>query len=156
MFYGPKNLKLEEKEIQKIGHNEVLVRVRSIGIWGSDLRIYNFGSSSLKPRMVIGHEFAGARARGNCGMCVSGYENLCEKPLSFGYNVDGAYAEHIRIPSRFIERKLIFKLPSDLPCSEETRNVSKICYERKKMEPYSCKNNALCFEETVKRFLECA
>lgn len=140
VFYGPKSLKLKEKEIPKIVDDEVLVKVRSIGICGSDLRIYNFGSSSVKPPIIIGHEFAGDvvivgknvnsvhegdRVNvtadcfcGNCRMCISGYENLCEKPLSFGYNVDGAYAEYIKIPARFIDRNLIFKLPSDLPYDE--------------------------------------
>jgi L-iditol 2-dehydrogenase len=41
-----------------------------------------------------------ARICGECAYCRSGEYNLCPKRLGFGYGVDGAMAEFVRVPAR--------------------------------------------------------
>jgi len=104
------------------------------------VKIYRYGSSSAKPPVVLGHEFSGFihsvgegiddlqkgdpvavtgdASCGKCANCRIGRDNHCEKTLSFGYNVDGAHADYVRIPSRFVQGKAVFKLKSVDPLDE--------------------------------------
>ena len=50
---------LEEVPVPAVGPWEALVRVRAVGICGSDQRIYAEVSSVRRRRFVIGHEIAG-------------------------------------------------------------------------------------------------
>ncbi len=50
----------------------------------------------------------------NCRYCRKGLHNLCDDLMSIGFNVNGAYATLMRVPRRFIDDKLVFKLPSDV------------------------------------------
>jgi len=43
VFYGPKNIKMEEVQKPKIGDNEILLKVKACGICGSDLHMYKLG-----------------------------------------------------------------------------------------------------------------
>ena len=60
--HGPKDLRIETREVPQPGPGEVLVRLERGGICGSDLHYYNhggFGSVRLKEPMILGHEVAG-------------------------------------------------------------------------------------------------
>jgi len=140
VFYGPNDLRLEDKEIPKAGKDEVVVKVEASGLCPSEVRIYRNGSPSVKPPVTLGHEFAGQvyevdshvgsvkpRDRvnipadaycGKCRMCIRGHENICEQNLTFGYNADGAHADYVLIPRRFVDRGGIFPLPSHLDIEE--------------------------------------
>ncbi|RLE06481.1 L-threonine 3-dehydrogenase, partial [Candidatus Aerophobetes bacterium] len=50
---------VREVETPKIGRGEILVRVKSCAVCGSDLRIYHRGNPRVKPPQIIGHEVAG-------------------------------------------------------------------------------------------------
>ena len=131
VYYGVKDLRLENREVPKINDDEILVRVRAAGLCATDLRIYAHGSSSVKPPVVLGHEFAGEIVEvgknvplekkqkvnipadaycGVCELCRKGHENLCSNAITFGYNIDGAFAEFVRVPSRFIKQNLVFPI----------------------------------------------
>lgn len=142
IYYGPKQLEIKDVDVPKVGEGEILVKVRAVGLCPTDVRIYFFGSSSVKPPIILGHEFAGEVVEiggrvsgleigdkvnvpadafcGKCKMCRIGRENLCEDPLSFGYNIDGAYAEYVKIPKRFLSRGVIFHLPDNISFEEAT------------------------------------
>jgi len=154
VFYAPNDLRIEDQEIPRAGQNELILKVEASGLCPTDVKIFRNGSSTVRPPITLGHEFAGyvheighgveqvnERDRmnipadaycGNCRMCRSGHENVCEQPIAFGYNVNGAHAEYVRIPKRFIDRRGIFPLPS---------NVS---YEVASMtEPLACSLNTI-------------
>ena len=57
-LHGPRNLKLEDVSEPVINNDEVLIRVRAMGICGSDLHIYTGERQVPYPR-ILGHEFAG-------------------------------------------------------------------------------------------------
>ncbi len=122
VFRGPGSLELEERSIPAPGDGEVVVRVHSNTICGTDLRIANGSKTKgiLLPR-VLGHELAGeVSAIGNgvtqvavgdrvgmtpsvsclvCDQCQSGRSNLCPNAEVLGHQIDGGLAEYILVPA---------------------------------------------------------
>ncbi|MEM2148021.1 MAG: zinc-binding dehydrogenase [Candidatus Bathyarchaeia archaeon] len=122
MLYGVKDLRVEEIEVPKIAHGEVLVKVKAATTCGTDLKILQRGyvEKVIKLPTVFGHEWAGEvvevgeglewpkkgmRVRaGNsapclrCYMCQKGKYNLCENMIWLW----GAYAEYIKVPARMV------------------------------------------------------
>lgn len=43
IYYGPKDVKMEERPIPQITENDVLVKILRAGICGSDLTAWNYG-----------------------------------------------------------------------------------------------------------------
>jgi L-iditol 2-dehydrogenase len=140
VFYGPNDLRIEERQVPHPGKDELLVKVEVSGLCPSDVRIYRNGSSLVKPPVIMGHEFAGRvhelgsevqgieeKARvnvsadaycGRCRMCQSGHENACEDVLTFGYNLNGAHADYVVVPKRFVERGGVFPLENEADFEE--------------------------------------
>jgi propanol-preferring alcohol dehydrogenase len=50
---------------------------------------------------------------GNCYNCRQGRENICDRSVMFGNNVDGAFAEYIAV-----DQNNLFSLPDELPLVE--------------------------------------
>jgi L-iditol 2-dehydrogenase len=125
MFYGPGDVRLEEKDIPEIEDTEVLVRIRAALTCGTDLKTYRRGHTLLPPPSPFGHEYAGDVAAvgekvetvtegmrvvaansapcGHCFYCKRGRESLCEN-LFF---VWGAFAEYIVVPERIVKKNLL-------------------------------------------------
>jgi len=104
---------------------EALVRVKAIGVCGSDLHWFSegeIGDAKLEHPLVLGHEFAGntedgqrvavdpAVPCGQCEFCERGHPNLCENMIFAGHGeTDGALREYISYPPR-----CLFPLPHPL------------------------------------------
>ncbi len=121
---APFKVELREKAIPEIGDEDVLLQVRGVGVCGSDLHQWHASHSwPVNYPVTLGHEFAGVitqvgrkvqgfqegdrvvseTAASICGQCVycrSGSYNLCPKRLGFGYGMDGAMADYVRVPAR--------------------------------------------------------
>lgn len=115
--------------------DEVLVKVKRVGICGSDMHIYH-GTNPLAtlPR-VIGHEVTGqveevgAKVQslkpgdhvviepisycGSCYACRKGRPNVCAKLSVFGVHEDGGMREYIVLPERQLHA-----VSKDLPWEE--------------------------------------
>ena len=55
-------LHLKDVEVPKVGDNDVLIKVKSTAICGTDLHIWNWdswASKAIKPPLTLGHEFMG-------------------------------------------------------------------------------------------------
>ncbi len=113
--------------------DEVLIKVKSAAICGSDLGIYHYTSaySEMKLPVVLGHEFSGeivetglevidykkgdrvlsesVKACGVCEFCKTGMSNLCDQSTLFGIHTDGGFAEYITVPY-----KLLHKIPTNM------------------------------------------
>jgi len=111
-----------------IADDEVLLRTGAIGVCGSEVHQYhNTQSWPVNVPVILGHEFCGAVAQvgraiqglregdrvasetaaricGQCAYCRSGDYNLCPKRLGFGYGVDGAMADWVKVPARCLHR----------------------------------------------------
>ena len=97
---------------------EVLVGVQSVGICGTDVKIYSGAIDVAYPR-IMGHEMIGsvvssahpsltagqrvlvdpAISCGICGLCRAGRANLCPNGGLLGRDVDGVFAEYIAVPA---------------------------------------------------------
>ncbi len=119
-----KGFTLMDVEIpNKLGSHEVLIKVLSVSLCGTDVHIYNYDAwaeGRIKPPLTIGHEFSGRVVKvgsevtrvkigdivasethivcGKCSFCREGKGHICENTKIIGVDVDGAFAEYIRMP----------------------------------------------------------
>jgi len=120
VWYGGKDIRIEEKPKPGIKVNQVLVRVRAVGVCGSELHAYEGISRRRKPPLIMGHEFAGEVAEvrkevkgiqesdrvviepiircGTCEQCISGRSNICINTRLIGLHTNGAFAEFVAVP----------------------------------------------------------
>ena len=61
VFYGPRDLRVEDVEEPEIGPDDILIKVKACGICGSDLHGYRKGSMT-RPGWIMGHELSGVVA----------------------------------------------------------------------------------------------
>ena len=114
------DLRVEEVDPPKIGSNDALVRIRSVGICGSDVHFYLYGraaSFTVTNPLILGHECAGEVAEigdevrqvrvgqrvviepgfpcGKCHFCKEGRYNLCRSLRFYAAPpYHGAFAEY--------------------------------------------------------------
>jgi 6-hydroxycyclohex-1-ene-1-carbonyl-CoA dehydrogenase len=137
IFYGPHQpLEVQEVPTPEPGPGQALVRVAACGVCHTDLHYIDHGVPTFKkPPLILGHEASGTVAAlgagvenwkvgdrallpsvvgcGTCAMCRIGRENVCERMVMFGNNVDGAFAEYVLAPA-----KDLFPLPEEMPLVE--------------------------------------
>jgi len=112
-------------EQPKPGPHEVLVKVKVTSVCGTDYHIYRWdewAQMHIKPPRIIGHEFAGEVVEigpdvssrrigdlvaaeshigcGTCYQCRTGNSHICEKLAIIGVDVDGSFAEYVKIPAQ--------------------------------------------------------
>lgn len=141
-FYGARDLVVEDVAVPEIAEEEILVRVRTASICGTDLRILKAGHASIPPgtRRVLGHEVAGDVARvgsrvegfspgervsfapcvgcGRCDDCIAGDNNACANVRILGVAFDGGFQEYLRIPRSAVERGNVFRVPDSVSDAE--------------------------------------
>ena len=128
-YLGPNQLEVQDVPKPVPKPNEVLLKVRDVGICGSDLHGYLGKTGRRIPPMTMGHEFSGEVVElgsavtkfkvgdgvvvqpinfcGECVNCKEGLTNMCLNRLFFGVlEEDGAMAEYVAVPE-----KLMYKLP---------------------------------------------
>lgn len=113
VLHGPGDLRLEEVPDPVLPDGGVVVRTRTVGICGSDVRTWLHGSPRLRLPQVMGHELAGVVERSDvaglppgtpvavcpsapcqaCRWCLAGRHNLCAARSVLGYDVPGGMAE---------------------------------------------------------------
>lgn len=120
---APGELVLERQAVPERGAGEVLVRVRRVGICGTDMHIYRGVQPYLKYPRVMGHELAGEVAEadpatgltagdaiyvtpylacGHCAACRKGHPNACMNIQVLGVHRDGALTEYLNVPEGFV------------------------------------------------------
>ena len=109
------------------GPGEVLVRVCSVGVCGSDVDGYRGQHPMIGFPIILGHECSGVIAEtgagvegerigeavtvepfftcGVCPFCLEGTYNFCADLKIIGHQVAGAFAEYVLIPARFAHHK---------------------------------------------------
>lgn len=125
-FGGPEVLEVRELPTPVAGPGEVVVRVEAAGVCYHDLLDRAGRLPGGEPGRVLGHEVAGevvevgppagrpagAEVRpgtrvvayhrlycGRCRHCLSGRHDLCRRSAILGSQVDGGYAEYVRLPA---------------------------------------------------------
>ena len=106
------------------GPGQLLVQVHVCGVCRTDLHVVDGELTQPKLPLVLGHQIVGTVVGedrrvgipwlgwtdGECRYCRSGRENLCDRALFTGYDLDGGYAEYAVADARFC-----FALPDDYP-----------------------------------------
>jgi threonine 3-dehydrogenase len=119
-----KGLQMDTVAVPAVGPTDVLVRVKTASICGTDLHIYGWDRWSqgrIKPPLTLGHEFCGIVERvgdevravkpgdfvsaemhvncGHCHQCRVGEAHICQNLRIIGIDQDGAFAEFVKIPA---------------------------------------------------------
>jgi len=130
-----RGLSFKTAPVPTIGPVDVLVRVKTASICGTDLHIYGWDRWSqgrIKPPVTLGHEFCGVVERvgeevmavkagdfvsaemhvncGHCRQCRLGEAHICQNLRIIGIDQDGAFAEFVKIPA-----SNIWKLDAAIP-----------------------------------------
>ncbi len=156
-LYGPDDLRVEEVERLAAGPGEVVVRVRAAAICGTDLRAFQSGLPGVGPASprILGHEVAGEVAEtgrgvtglkpgrrvaiapnigcGHCAFCVSGRVHMCSSLQAIGIQLDGGFAEYVRVPAEGVLHGNVVPLPEGVSFARAAV-----------VEPLACCYN--CFE----------
>lgn len=159
-LYGPGDIRLEEVPVPEIKENEILLKTDAAAICGTDVRMWQNGQKGVDVEhpLILGHEFAGTIVKvgaevpfyqvgmqvgmqpnigcGICDRCVDGKFHLCDDYRAFGINMDGAFAEYVKIPADAVTRGNLMVLPEGVSPAEAAVT-----------EPLSCAYNGFtkCF-----------
>ncbi len=127
---GKQQLQFVEVDRPRASASEVLLRIKKVGICGTDLHLYHGGMDASLP-LIMGHEFVGVVEQvgagvqtvqigqmvvaehvigcGHCEYCIGGRKNLCLTPTVLGLHRAGALAEYMVVPA-----ELVYPLPKGL------------------------------------------
>ncbi|MHA2128915.1 MAG: zinc-dependent alcohol dehydrogenase, partial [Promethearchaeota archaeon] len=120
VFEGKRKISIKENLSKpEVKPNEVLLKVKKVGICGSGVGSYDTGGPFL-PGKIIGHEFSGEIVElgekvkklksgnrvtvnpqlpcGECYFCIHNQENMCKlQNYSLGVTEDGAMRDYIAV-----------------------------------------------------------
>ena len=116
-FDGPSSLVVEEREEPAARQGETRLRVKAVGICGSDLHGYTGENGRRQFGMIIGHEI-GAQVEStgdvvtvhpilfcdSCAQCLAGRTEACASRQVIGVTptLQGGFADYICVPDRNI------------------------------------------------------
>jgi L-iditol 2-dehydrogenase len=134
---GARSVEVQESKQPTPGQDEVLVRVHSAGICGSDAHAYEYegGYDWIQIPRVMGHEYSGRVEQvgssvtafesgdkvveepihhcGECLQCKRGEENVCVNFSITGMHRDGAYAGYV-----VVQQEHLHAVPDSVPLRE--------------------------------------
>ena len=128
VLLGVGQVAVEERPTPRPGAGEVLVRVGSVGVCGSDMHYYEHGRIGpyvVDRPLILGHEAGGVVAEvgpgvqsltvgqrvsiepgvpcRSCSQCLAGRYNLCPDVKFFATPpYDGAFCEYVVMPAAFV------------------------------------------------------
>ena len=135
VLYAPRDLRIEQRPVPAPSEGEVLVRILSVGVCGSDVHYYEHGRIGdfvVRSPLVLGHESSGQVAEvgkgvsparvgervaiepgepcGRCDQCRTGRYNLCPNIRFHGTPpVDGTLSEFVALKS-----ELAYTVPDEI------------------------------------------
>ncbi|MDJ0784028.1 MAG: alcohol dehydrogenase catalytic domain-containing protein [Desulfosarcinaceae bacterium] len=117
------SIRLQRMAIPQPAAGEVLVKINLGGICGSDRSAYEGKIGAALP-VIPGHEAVGRVARvgdavsgldkgqrvtiqpnfacNSCRLCHSGHGNICGSKVRLGVDIDGVFAEYVKVPARYL------------------------------------------------------
>jgi L-iditol 2-dehydrogenase len=124
-LHAPFDLRISEEPVPDIRPDEVLIRIKSVGVCASDLHYYSegrIGTQIIDKPLIIGHEPSGviedvgaavtslkkgdrvavepAKPCRQCDLCRAGHTHVCKQVQFFGTPpVDGALREFVAWPA---------------------------------------------------------
>jgi L-iditol 2-dehydrogenase len=124
IWRGGGDLRIEHssQSLPQPGRDEVLLKVRAVGICGTDVHILKGTLPFAKPPLILGHEISGEIAAvgkgvsefyegdrvtvdavigcGHCDLCKIGRYQFCAETFELGITRDGGCQEYVLVPKR--------------------------------------------------------
>ena len=161
VFETIQQLSIQEKPIPVLTDGDVLIQTELCGICASDLAALRGDVSDYAPPVVMGHELAGVIADsrhpdvkvgervtvnpmiscGVCAECKNDLDKYCNTVEGIGHDIDGGYAEYMRMPKHGVDTGKLIRVPDSIPHEE-------LLF----LEPLGCCLNAMqetLFKDTV-------
>ncbi len=116
----PGEFAYEEREKPELQKGEAIIKIKRIGICGTDLHAFEGTQPFFEYPRILGHELAGELVAvdgaegfeigervsfipyfycGECIACRSGLQNCCASIKVCGVHVNGGFAEYLSVPS---------------------------------------------------------
>jgi len=138
VFEAANELNIQDKPIPKLESGDVLVKVELCGICASDLMALKGEITDYSPPVVMGHEVSGIVTEsrhdtvkvgervtvnpmiscGECHYCRNDLDKYCQKLYGIGHDIDGGYAEYLRVPKQAVENGCLLSVPDEVPAEE--------------------------------------
>lgn len=141
VFYGARDIRIEDREIPALGPDEVLIKSTHACICATEVKYWYYGMPGVPAgtKVVQGHELGGivedagsdvknrdiigAKVAvdpslwcGICDMCKAGMSNLCRELQFMSLPpVDGGYQQFYKVPERNVH-----PIPEDMPAEWAT------------------------------------
>ncbi|MDI6638305.1 MAG: alcohol dehydrogenase catalytic domain-containing protein [Bacillota bacterium] len=136
VYYGPRDVRVEEVSEPSLEPGEALLKVMFCGVCGTDIKTYLRGHPMFEPPCILGHEPVGeivevcpgqdAQARervsvgdvvavapyvpcDNCRLCLKGRQEMCASKEG----ITGAFCEYIKVPGEVLA-KGVCRIPEGL------------------------------------------
>ncbi|WP_159565519.1 zinc-binding alcohol dehydrogenase family protein [Budvicia diplopodorum] len=115
----PEKIEYVERDLPNLNDDEVLLKIRAVGICGTDIHAFAGRQPFFSYPRVLGHEICGAVEKLGkscrsvkvgqrysvipcipCGVCVAcreGKTNCCEKVSLYGVHQDGGFTEYLAV-----------------------------------------------------------
>ncbi|WP_042346978.1 zinc-dependent alcohol dehydrogenase [Bacillus massiliigorillae] len=121
----PRKIELKDEQIPTLNEGDLLIKVESCGVCGSDLHAFTHskGYEFVKKPIILGHEIAGVVVDcfhesdkcwigkkviiesmhycNECDNCKDGRFSICEKNTVIGLHFNGGMAEYVKTKKRF-------------------------------------------------------
>ena len=138
VFEKIQQLRLHEKSIPTLATGDVLIQMDLCGICASDLAALRGDVSDYAPPVVMGHELAGVVVEsrhpdvkigervtvnpmlscGTCAECQNDLDKYCSTIEGIGHDIDGGYAEYMRMPKHGVDTGKLIRVPDSVPPEE--------------------------------------
>ncbi|MCM8786056.1 MAG: zinc-dependent dehydrogenase [Candidatus Omnitrophica bacterium] len=129
-------LVIEELKVPEPKNNEILIKVKSCAICGTDIKVFHHGHKHIVFPRITGHEVSGIVEKigknikefkegdrvaiapaipcGRCYYCRKGQQTMCDNLKAIGYHYDGGFAEYMLVPEDAVLNGCVNKIPDTL------------------------------------------
>lgn len=138
VFEKIQQLCIQDKPIPALNAGDVLIQMELCGICASDLAALRGDVSDYAPPVVMGHELAGVVVEsrhpdvktgervtlnpmlscGHCTHCQNDRDKYCDAIEGIGHDIDGGYAEYVRMPKHGVDTGKLIRVPESIPPEE--------------------------------------
>lgn len=139
-----RKMEVVEKPEPAATQDNIIVKVASASICGTDMRTFLKGNAKIVPPRTLGHECAGeivhagsyaqehgfqvgdritvapAIGCGKCPACQKGHTNMCYNLQTIGFQYEGVFAPYLEIPKQAIKMNNVIKLPNNISYDDAT------------------------------------
>lgn len=134
VFEKTKQLRIQDIPIPSLNSGDVLIQMELCGICASDIAALKGDVSDYSPPVVMGHELAGTVVEsrhsevkigervtvnpmltcGKCPNCMNDRDKYCDSIEGIGHDIDGGYAEYIRMPKHGVDTGKLIRVPDTI------------------------------------------